>query len=154
MMAARSYEASRTIEAPATVVWDLLTDADSYADWNSAVISIRGPIVEGGSIELVSIVNPKRTFKLRVTELRAPNRMVWSDGMPLGLFTGERTYDLVEADGDAGVDLGVERCELTMREAFTGPLAPLITRAIPDLTDSFETFVGDLKAAAEARQRR
>ena len=35
-------------------------------------------------------------------------------------------------------------------EEFTGPLAGLITKAIPDLTTSFDTFADGLKAAAEA----
>ncbi len=142
-MAARSYRVSRTITAPAAVVWDLLTDASSYAEWNEAVVSVEGVIAEGQTIELVSIASPKRTFKLEVSEMRPPTRMVWSDGMPLGLFTGERTYDIV--------DLGDDRTEFTMTEAFTGPLAVLITRAIPDLTDSFALFADGLKRAAERR---
>jgi uncharacterized protein YndB with AHSA1/START domain len=138
----RSYHASRTIDAPASTVWALLTDAATYTDWNHAVVSIEGPIREGNTIKLVSVVNPKRTFTLRVTQVTAPSRMVWSDGMPLGLFKGERTYTIT--------DLGSDRCEFKMAEQFTGPLAGLITRAIPDLTDSFNAFADDLKTAAEA----
>lgn len=138
----RSYRASRPIDAPASTVWALLTNAASYSDWNHAVVSIEGPIREGNTIKLVSVVNPKRTFELRVTQMTAPSKMVWADGMPFGLFKGERTYTIT--------DLGSERCEFTMLEEFTGPLAGLITKAIPDLTDSFNTFADDLKAAAEA----
>lgn len=140
---ARECRASRTIDAPATTVWDLLTDAASYDDWNDAVISIEGPIRQGQTIKLVSVVDPKRTFKLKVTEMREPSRMVWSDGMPLGLFKGERTYTVT--------DRGDGRSEFRMVEQFTGPLAGLITKAIPDMTDSFTTFADSLKTAAEAR---
>lgn len=140
-MGARSYRVSRTIAAPAEVVWSLLTDASSYARWNQAVVSIEGPIAQGGKIRLVSIADPKRTFTLTVAEMRAPHHMVWTDGMPLGLFTGRRTYT-IEDRGAAGT-------EFTMVEAFTGPLAGLITKAIPDLTDSFDTFADGLKSAAE-----
>lgn len=139
----RAHRASLTIEAPAATVWDLLTDAGTYADWNDAVVSIDGPIRQGETIRLVSVVDPKRTFKLKVTQMRAPSTMVWSDGMPLGLFKGERTYTITELGGD--------RCEFTMVERFTGPLAGLITKAIPDLTDSFNTFADSLRTAAEAR---
>ena len=45
-MGARSYRASRVIDAPASVVWRLLTDADSYAVWNDAVVRIEGSIAE------------------------------------------------------------------------------------------------------------
>jgi hypothetical protein len=123
-------------------VWSLLTDATTYPAWNSSVISIDGAIREGNTIKLVSIADPKRTFKLKVAEMNAPTRMVWSDGMPLGLFTGRRTYTITSnANG----------CEFTMVEAFTGPLAALITRFIPDLTDSFNTFADCVKSAAETR---
>jgi len=144
-MSPRITRVARTIEAPADIVWSLLTDAAGYADWNDAVISIDGPIALGNTIELVSIANPKRTFKLEVAELRAPEHMVWSDGMPMRLFTGRRTYSISE-----GPDNGAGRCEFTMVEEFTGPLAGLITKAIPDLTDSFNTFADCLKVAAES----
>ncbi|MGE0879271.1 MAG: SRPBCC family protein [Acidimicrobiia bacterium] len=141
-MGARSYAVSRLIDAPSSVVWRLLTDASSYARWNRAVVSIEGPITEGGTIKLVSIADPKRTFKLKVAESRAPQHMVWADGMPLGLFSGRRTFTIA--------DRGSSGCEFSMVEAFTGPLAGLITKAIPDLTASFTTFADGLKAAAEA----
>ncbi|HQF96590.1 MAG TPA: SRPBCC domain-containing protein [Microthrixaceae bacterium] len=140
-MGARSYRVSRPIAAPAEVVWNLLTDASGFGRWNRAVLSIDGTIEVGNTMRLVSIADPKRTFKLTVAEMSAPNRMVWADGMPLGLFRGRRTYTIT--------DRGDIACEFTMVEEFTGPLAPLITKAIPDLTESFDTFADSLKAAAE-----
>jgi hypothetical protein len=35
-------------------------------------------------------------------------------------------------------------------EIYTGLLAPMFTRAIPDLTESFNVFADSLKRAAEA----
>ncbi len=134
------YSVSRRIDAPPEQVWALLTDAAGYRTWNKAVVTIDGAITKGSTISLVSVANPKRTFKLHVTEMQAP-KMVWSDGMPLGLFTGERTY-LVEPRE------GVTHFEMT--EVYSGLLAGLFTKAIPDLTDSFNLFADSLKAAAEA----
>jgi hypothetical protein len=130
----------RTIKADPEAVWALLTDATGYAEWNPAVVSLTGRIALGERIRLVSIADPKRTFALRVAELSQPNRMVWSSGMPLGLFRGVRTYTLREHED--GTEFGME-------EVFSGPLAGLITKAIPDLTESFEKFADGLKAAAE-----
>lgn len=138
---AKRYHVSRHIDAPVERVWALLTDAASYRAWNRAVVSIEGPITEGATISLVSIVNPKRTFKLKVTEMTPPNRMVWGDSMPLGLFEGERTYRLEEVAGGT---------EFSMTELLSGPLSGLITRTIPDMTDSFNQFADGLKTAAEA----
>jgi hypothetical protein len=36
-----------------------------------------------------------------------------------------------------------------MREAFSGLLAPLITKAIPDLQPSFDEFAANLKKRSE-----
>ncbi len=137
----RGYHVSKEIAAPAGAVWELLTDANGYAAWNDAVVSLEGAISQGAVVELVSIVDPNRTFRLRVAELDPPKRMVWTDSMPLGLFTGTRTYDVEH--------LGSGSCRFSMTEAFGGPLAPLISRFIPDLTESFEVFAESLRRAAE-----
>jgi hypothetical protein len=138
---AKRYHVVRKIEAPAQRAWNLLTDAESYREWNPSIVSLQGPITEGGTISLVSTVNPKRTFRLEVTEMTAPTRMVWSDGMPLGLFKGVRTYQLIEQGGST---------EFSMTEEFSGLLSGLITKAIPDMTESFNQFADGLKTAAEA----
>jgi uncharacterized protein YndB with AHSA1/START domain len=138
-MAATRFHVARTIDAPPERIWELLTDAPSYTDWNPTIVRLDGTIDLGSRIELVSVVNPKRAFKLEVTELEPPRRMVWSQGMPLGLFTGRRTFAL--DPGNAGT-------AFSMTEEFTGPLAGMIARSVPDLTPSFEQFADALEAAA------
>ena len=135
-----SYTVTKRIEANPDAVWGLLTDAAEYTSWNPTIVSLEGTIAQGERIELVSTVNPKRAFKLNVTELRAPEHMVWADGMPLGLFKGVRTFTLTPMDGGT---------EFTMEEVYSGLLKPLISRSIPDMTDSFEAFADGLKQAAE-----
>ena len=68
--------------------------------------------------------------------------MVWSSGMPLGMFKGARTFTLTERD-DGSTDYHV-------REEFTGWMLPLIGRTIPDLSEAFQRHADGLKAAAEA----
>lgn len=137
-----AYSVKRTIAAEPQAIWDLLTDAAGYPDWNPAVIKIDGEIREGERIRLTSIVNPDREFKLTVSDVQAPHRMVWSDGMPLGLFKGVRTYE-VTPNGDG-------TSEFSMEEVFSGLMEPLISKSIPDQTDSFNQFADGLKAVAEA----
>ena len=136
------YHVERRIDAPPERVWGFLADASSYRDWNRAVLSVEGTIATGNTISLVSTANPKRTFKLRITEMAAPNRMVWSDGMPLGLFSGVRTYLVQPREG-------VTHFEMT--EEYSGLLSGLFNQAIPDLTESFNLFADSLKTVAEAR---
>mgnify|MGYP001818439255 CR=1 FL=1 len=138
-----SYSVRETIAADAETVWDLLTDGTRFADWNSTIVSFEGDIAKGNRIKLVSTVNPKRAFKLNVAEVDAPRHMVWSDGMPLGLFKGVRTFSLTPSGEGSTV--------FEMVEEYSGLLEPLISRSIPDMSDSFREFAASLKQAAEAR---
>jgi hypothetical protein len=137
---ATSFAVRRTINASPDRVWALLTDGTGYSGWNKAVVSLRGTIALGEKIKLVSVADPDRTFTLKVAQLDRPSRMVWASGMPFGLFKGVRTYSLRPHDGGT---------EFAMEEVFSGPLAGLITKSIPDLTPSFETFADGLKDASE-----
>ncbi len=136
-----TYSVNRTIEATPEVVWALITDATRYTEWNPAVLSLSGRIADGERIELVSIVNPERKFKLNVASVEPPRSMVWWDGMPLGLFKGVRTFAVRPA--------GEGACEFRMEEVYSGLLAPLITKSIPDMTESFGMFGDAVKAEAE-----
>ena len=138
-----SYSVKRSIEAGPEVIWGLLTDASAYPNWNPAVLGIEGSIADGQRIKLTSIVNPDREFKLNVSNVNAPRSMVWSDGMPLGLFKGARTFSLTPQDDGT--------TEFFMEEVYTGLMAGMITKSIPDMTDSFNQFADGLKTAAESR---
>ena len=139
---AKRYAVRRSIEAPADRVWRLLTAADQYTRWNPTVLSLEGRIAAGEKIKLVSTANPKRAFALTVSDVAPGSSMVWSSGMPLGLFSGRRTFTLEPASSGG--------TEFAMEEIYRGALAPLITSAIPDLTDTFAQFADGLKAEAEA----
>ena len=110
-----------------------------------SVVSLRGRIASGEKIELVSTVNPKRRFVLSVSQVEPERRMVWSSGMPLGLFRGVRTFVLEPRPSS--------QTEFSMREEYFGLLARLITRTIPDLNDAFGQFADGLTAAAESNDR-
>jgi hypothetical protein len=46
--------------------------------------------------------------------------------------------------------VGSDRTEFAMQERYSGLLSGLITRAIPDLSESFAQFADGLKRAAES----
>ncbi|MFO0737399.1 MAG: SRPBCC domain-containing protein [Labilithrix sp.] len=137
----KRFHVSTKIDATPEAIWALLTDGASWPSWNSTVDKVEGKISPGETVKLFVKLNPGRAFPVKVTVFEAPTRMVWTGGMPLGLFKGERTYTL-EPKGDGAV-------EFSMREEFTGLLAGMITKSIPDLQPAFDDFARDLKARAE-----
>jgi hypothetical protein len=137
----KSYEASSTIKASPDRIWAILTDAPKYTEWDSGVERVGGQISPGEKITVVSKANPGRAFPVKVAEFVPGKRMVWSGGMPLGLFKGVRTFTL-SPQGDGATLLNV-------REEYTGPLLPMIWKSIPDLGPSFQQFVTGLKSEAE-----
>ena len=139
----RSYEAACSIEAGADTIWGILTDAQAYSQWDSGVVRVEGRIAPGEKIKVVSEANPSRAFPVRVTEFVPGRKMVWSGGMPLGLFRGVRTFTLEPAGGGT---------RFSMREEYTGPFLPLIWKSMPDLQPSFDKFAGELKTKAEGQR--
>ena len=138
----KHYDASATIDALPEQVWGILTDAPAYAQWDSGVQKVEGRIAPGEKIKVVSEANPGRAFPVKVAQFEPAKRMVWSGGMPLGLFKGVRTFTLTP-EGSA--------TRFEMREEYTGPLLPMIWKSMPDLGPSFEQFARGLKAKAEQR---
>ena len=134
------FESTALINARPEAIWAVLTDAPAYAEWDSGVVRLEGRIAPQEKIKVVSEVNPKRAYPIKVTEFSPAERMVWTGGMPLGLFKGERTFTL-------SPEAGATR--FTMREQFSGPMTPLIWRSMPDMQPSFEKFASGLKARAE-----
>ncbi len=134
----RETTVSTTIFADSVILWALLTHATDYPRWNSTVTSVIGEIRAGGSIELKSTLDEKRTFKLRIKEFVPEKRLVWGDAM------GSRVYTL-----EKGLSDGIL---FTMTEKIAGPLFPLFANAIPSFDESFEQFTADLKKEAETIQ--
>ncbi len=123
------------INASASIIWGLLTDAHSYPRWDPTIISVTGNIAPGEKIHLISKLDPKRVFKLKVKEFVPDSRLVWGDVM------GNRVYSLIKNDDGAVL--------FTMTEKMGGPLFPLFAKMIPSFDKSFEQFAAALKKEAE-----
>jgi hypothetical protein len=138
----KSFSTSIIINAAPETIWAILTDASRWPEWNTTIDRIEGRIAAGEQVTVYTKLNPGRAFPAKVSEFVPAQRMVWSGGMPLGLFKGERTYTLTRRpDGSV---------EFVMREVFSGLMAPLITRSIPDLQPAFDEFAAALKRRAES----
>lgn len=127
------------IAADAAIVWSLLTNAADYPRWNPTVLSLTGNIAVGNTIQLVSAIAPKRTFKLKVKKMEPNKSMSWADAM------GGRTYTLQQ------IENGVR---FSMHERIAGPLFPLFAAMIPPFDKPFEEFAAALKQEAETIQNK
>jgi len=138
----KEYKASTTISALPEKIWAILTDGSKYPEWDPVADRIEGRIAQGETVTAYTKLSPGRAFPAKVTIFEPGRKMVWSGGMPLGLFKGERTFTLAP-NGKGAIDF-------TLQEVFSGPLLPLIGGSIPDMTEAFQGFVAGLKKRAEA----
>lgn len=142
-----NYATSIEIDASPEAVWEVVSRPDRYPDWPSGVLAVTG--ADGGArvgqkLRIESAANPGKAFPVRVVEVTPPRRMTFRGGMPMGLFTGTRTY-VLDPIGDTGT-------RFTMREDYGGPAAGLMTRTIPDLQPSFDQFATELRDLVEGDQ--
>lgn len=129
-----------TIDAPPEIVWELLTTAEGFTDWNSTLVSLEGTIELGGEVRLVPKTDPDRTYELEISTFEPEEKMIWEDGG--AAFRGVRTFTLTAA-GDS--------TEFRMHEVMTGSMMGMIAPKLPDFRPSFEQYAQDLKATAESR---
>jgi uncharacterized protein YndB with AHSA1/START domain len=135
-----------TIRAAPERVWEILTDAARYAEWNPEIVGIEGRMAPGERIRARVKVGSGaiRNVPLRVTGFEAPSRMEWTGGLPLGLFTGRRILTLTPSDG------AVEFCMLVQ---MSGLLASLMVKAVGNRQVEIDGFSSALKVRAEQDER-
>ncbi len=134
------FHTTLQIAATPARVWAELVRTDRWPSWDPALERVEGTLESGGKVRF-HVVQSKRAFASKVVGWEPERRMVLRGGMPLGLFAGTRTYDLTALDGGTRFRMG---------EAYTGPLAGLVVRSIPDMQPSFDAFAAGLRQAAEA----
>jgi hypothetical protein len=134
------------IDAPPSAVWAVLTNTDSYSDWNPFIRWVSGDLREGAKLE-VRIEPPggrAMTFKPTVLNVENERELRWLGRFLLrGLFDGEHIFRL-EALGDG-------RTRFTQAERFSGILVRAFGSTLDKTELGFEQMNTALKAQAEAR---
>ena len=134
------------IDAPAERVWELLTDFDTYPQWNPLIRSISGEPTPGERLE--ARIEPPggrgMTFKPKVLNAEPNRELRWLGHLLVpGLFDGEHSLAIQP--------LGEARVRFVQREAFRGLLVPLFARSLDNNTQrGFEEMNRALKERAEA----
>jgi hypothetical protein len=142
----RSIETSIEIQASATKVWQVLTDFESYPDWNPFVRQIQGTLAVGETlnVKVKSSEKGEMTFKPKVLNTEQDHEFRWKGHLLIpGIFDGEHAFT-IEA-----VDEGHVR--FLHSEKFTGILSPLIFGMLgKNFHKGFEQFNEALKVTSEA----
>ena len=142
----QTLDAQSDIDAPAEVVWRVLTDFAAYPDWNPFVVRISGEAVEAGKLR-VTIKAPGRrtvTFRPRVIRLVPGRELRWLGHTLLpGLFDGRHALTVEP--------LAEGRSRFRTREEVTGMLLPVLGGIMRDSQRGFEEMARAVKARAEAQ---
>ena len=136
----KKYSATTQIKATPEHIWQILTNATGYPEWDTSMDHIEGQLALGETVKFFTRLSPQ-AFPVKVTVFEPAQKLVLTGGMPLGLFKSERTHTLTTTpDGQT---------TFHTEEIFSGLLLPIFGKNIPDLTDNFQAFVAALKSRAE-----
>jgi hypothetical protein len=133
------------IQASNQRVWQLLTDFNSFPQWNPFIRQANGEVKVGAG--LVIHLQPSgasgMTFKPNVLKVEPNHELRWLGRLLMpGLFDGEHTFTIET--------LAANRVRFTQREVFTGLLVPLFARSLDtDTRRGFEEMNQALKSRAE-----
>jgi hypothetical protein len=92
------------IEAPASVVWGVLSDFGMYRRWNPLISGILGHAASGRQIEVRLAAPPGADVAARLTivYLRREEAMTWLEWWTVpGLFASERRFRIEPLQGGA-----------------------------------------------------
>lgn len=136
------------INAPAELVWDVLTDFERHPDWNPLIREIRGEVHEGARlyVRLGPPDGKPMTFKPVVIRAEPKRTFVWRGKLLASwLFQGEHRFRLEP--------LGEGRTRFHHGEAFGGMLVPLLKKTLDtDMRSGFEQMNEALRTEVEKRK--
>lgn len=136
------------IAAAPAEVWRVLTDFDSYPEWNPFVKSVRGELRVGARLEIFVQVPEGRGMKFKPEVLRVePSRELrWIGSLPVpGLFNGEHIFRL-EPAGEGGT-------RFLHGERLTGLLIPFIGGTLDKSARGYGMMNEALRARVEGRAK-
>ena len=139
----RIFRTRAIINAPATVVWETLTDTKAYPKFDPNCLKIEGEFLPGKNIIIYSKSYSKPRLKARISQFEPNESMVWEAGLPFNIFKNVRTFTIIAKDD--------QTTEFSMVEVFDGHLFALFAARIPDLDNAFNAFSKGLKRFIESR---
>jgi hypothetical protein len=139
----KTMSATIQIDASPMTVWAVLTDLNSYPDWNPLFREASGQIAVGSRITLRA-VHPANgrlmTVKPKITVADPGAELRWTSSLP-GIISGEHSFTLTQADGGT---------RLVQAETFRGLLVPFSGQTFARSDASFNGLNEAIKQRSEA----
>lgn len=134
------------INASADKVWNILTDLESYQDWNPHIPQARGRIATGNKlyIRVKERDGSEMSFEPTVIKVVPKQEFRWLGRLYVPrLFDGEHIFEIEE--------VSPRRVRLSHRETFRGVLVlPFWKKLKTETRGGFEAMNAALKRRAEA----
>ena len=143
----KSLHVEISIGAPASIVWNVISDLEGWAGWNP-VMKAAGKLSTGEQLD-VTIAAPGgegMSFKPEVVMLDDGREFRWRVRKMLGLFDAEHGFRVVKED--------TGRCRFEQFEVFRGILGgTMYSRQSKALNTGFQAMNRMLKRESEKRAR-
>ena len=132
------------INAPASVVWSILTDFDDFSRWNPFIRKISGKLQKGAQIE-VFIIPPNSNgmkFRPKILTYDPEKELRWLGNFWIPkLFDGEHSLVINE--------ISENKVLFIQKERFSGLFVPFFSGTLKDTESGFEMMNHALKEEAE-----
>jgi hypothetical protein len=132
------------IDASSHVIWDVLVDFASYAEWNPVEIHARGEAVVGGILEHTAQLPGRKpmTFRAKIIEATPACALAWKGRIVMpGLFDVTHHFEIDP--------LTEEQSRPRQFEHFSGVLVPFMRGMLRDTQAAFELANQAIKQRAE-----
>jgi hypothetical protein len=137
------------IDASAEIVWRILTDFQSFPEWNPFIQRIEGQIKKGENIDVFLKLPGKKgmRFRPRLLTVEPGKELRWIGrlGIP-GIFDGEHIFSIETVEED--------KIHFIQREKFSGLLSSVLLRSIASpTTQAFKEMNEALKRRSEKTKK-
>ncbi|WP_433590205.1 SRPBCC family protein [Nocardia sp. CA-145437] len=139
------------IDAPAELVWQVLTDVDAYGEWNPFVLECKTTLEPGSPIDMrVQLVGPPKQQREFVRSCTPGREFSYNmKPAPLGVLSSERSHLIT--------DLGDGRTRYDSHFQLNGPLSVVVggllggalRKGFTGMTEAVKTRAEALKAVRD-----
>lgn len=141
----REIKSEIQISAPASKVWSVITDFNSWKAWNPIVNQVSGNAALGSKLRVTMKGKDGKdggSYEPVILDFQSPSYLRWRGKMMAGfLMTNDKIFELKEVNG---------RTHLVQKETFSGLMVPLfwgkMEKWVPSMLESMNKA---LKAKAE-----